>query len=347
MAVDDAHRGITMVPPIEEHRLIKSILCRLGASEDEAEVQADLLVEADLRGHSSHGLQRLPVIVNRIANGVMVPRSAITTSWLGPAFLKVDGGKGFGPVVAFQAIELISERARSTGVALAAISNSNHLGMLAPYVERIARAEQVGIALTTSEALVHSFGGSKKMIGTNPLAVAVPGGARPFVLDMATSRVSMGEILACRDLDKVIPLDWALDQEGKATSDASEAANGSINPFGGAKGYGLALAIELVVATLTSSALGLKIRGTLDPTEQCTKGDVFLAVDAASMGISDIRLEATTYLGEIRAERDGRGCSVDVPGDRSSRLRQERLATGVPVAEQLWLRLQSTLRELT
>ena len=149
-----------------------------------------------MRGRPSHGLQRLPIIVERISNGVIHTGRPIQTIWPTSVFASIDGCGGLGPVVAHQAVEAISRRARETGIAAAGVANNNHIGMLAPYVEAMADREQIGLAMTTSEALVHPFGGRRAMIGTNPLAVAVPADPHHFVFDMATSEVSMGEILS-------------------------------------------------------------------------------------------------------------------------------------------------------
>src|SRR5690606_16166677 len=155
--------------------------------------QADLLLEAELRGRASHGLLRLQRIIERIHNGVADPVTAGEHNWRGN-ILEVDGKRGLGPVVASAALDLLAERAHEQGIAIGAIRNNNHLGMLAWYADRIARRGLILIALCNSEALVHPWGGRKAMIGTNPIAIGVPTAAEPFVLDMATSLVSMGQI---------------------------------------------------------------------------------------------------------------------------------------------------------
>jgi LDH2 family malate/lactate/ureidoglycolate dehydrogenase len=335
-----------LVTAAEELALIKSILSALGVPPAEAAIQAELLLEADLRGHPSHGLQRLPVIVERIRSGVAVPGAAIAARWPTAAFVSIDGARGLGPVVAFRAIELICERAKETGVAIAAISNNNHLGMLAPYVERIADRGQIGLAMTTSEALVHPFGGRRAMIGTNPIAVALPATPEPFVFDMATGEVSMGRILAHLNRGESIPLGWALDEDGHPTSDPAAASRGSISPFGGAKGSGLGLAIELLVAVLTQSATGRHVLGTLDTTEPCTKGDLLVCLDPATLGIGDVAQRVTPYLREIREQSARPGEIVTTPGDRSHASRTRRLEHGIPVATSVWTVVQMLRQEV-
>jgi L-2-hydroxycarboxylate dehydrogenase (NAD+) len=332
---------------VEEARSVTvAILRMLGASSEEAAQQAELLTEADLRGHPSHGLQRLPVLVERIRNGV-VRFGVPTIDWVTAAALKVDGAQGLGPAVAFHAIREIAKRAKQTGVAVGLISDSNHLGMLAPYVQAIAESGQIGIAMTTSEPLVHPYGGRRALIGTNPLAIGIPATPHPFVLDMATSEVSMGRILAHVHRAEPIPLGWALDRNGDATTDPRAAAGGALSPFGAAKGYGLGLAIELLVAVLTQSAVGTSVVGTLDTDQRCNKGDVFICVDPAALRLDDVAATISPFLDEIRSEPSQRPeRPASVPGDRSLERRTHALADGVSVPEGLWHEIQAIHQEL-
>ena len=236
-----------------------------------SEIQVDLLLEAELRGIASHGMLRLPRILQRIANGVTDPRATGTHHWRSEGFLSVDGGAGLGPVVALNAIRSLEERVARTGIAVAAIRNSNHIGMLGYYAERSARQGMSMIALTTSEALVHPWGGRRAMIGTNPVAIAVPaGGGEVFMMDTATGVVSMGEIHDHANRGEPIPPGWAVDAEGHPTTDAAAAKDGAIAPFGGPKGYALGLAFELLVTSLAGAAIGRDVTGTLDDTTICT-----------------------------------------------------------------------------
>ena len=154
-----------------------------------------------------------------------------------------------------RAARAIAERAARTGIAAAAIRNTSHLGMLACYVESLAHAGVVGLAFTTSEALVHPRGGRVALVGTNPLAVALPTDGEPFVMDMATGAISKGEVIARGHRGQELPPGSAVDAEGYPTVDPAAAERGTISPFGGAKGFALGLALELLVAALTETAL--------------------------------------------------------------------------------------------
>ncbi len=335
----------TVISASEELALVTSILRALGAPSSEADLQAEHLLEADLRGHPSHGLRRLPVLVERIRNGVAVPGATPVLTWATPSFASLDGARGLGPVVAHEAIAQATARAASTGVAVVAVSNANHVGILATYVERIALDGRIGLAVTTSEALVHAFGGRRGLIGTNPLALGIPARPRPFVLDMATGEVAMGRILAHAERGEAIPAGWALDAAGEPTTDARAAASGSIAPFGGAKGYGLGLGIELLVAALCASALGTEVRGTLDVSSVCNKGDVFAVLDPEALGLPDVATAVSPYLELVRSD-GGDSHTVAVPGDGSADRRASRLAEGVPVATSVLAAVRALDREL-
>jgi L-2-hydroxycarboxylate dehydrogenase (NAD+) len=320
------------------HRIVSETLIGYGASPSDADRQAMIFLEGDLRDQHSHGVRRLPVLVERMRGGLAASDSGPELTWIADAVLRVDGHRSFGPVAAFAAIDAILERAESTGIAIATVSNSNHLGMLAPYVEHMAAAGQIGLALTTSEALVHPWGGTRAMVGTNPIGIAVPTISEPIVLDMSTAEVSMGKILEHALRGSPIPLGWAIDRAGEPTTDPDEAARGAIAPFGGAKGYALGLALEAIVGVLTRSAFGTAVKGTLDTDSLCTKGDMFLCVSIDRLGLRQELPALAAYLEEIRDSGVNPG-AVTIPGDRARATRRERLAKGIPLHPELWARV--------
>jgi LDH2 family malate/lactate/ureidoglycolate dehydrogenase len=321
---------------------LQAVLAAHGVPEPFARTQADLLLEAQMRGYASHGLLRLPRIVERIVNGVSSPTASGVHEWVGDCFLRVDGERGLGPVVALTALRALIERARRSGIAIGAIRNSNHIGMLAWYGDYIAREGLITIAVTTSEALVHPWGGSRALIGTNPLCIAVPAEPEPLVLDMATSLVSMGKIHDHANRGTAIPEGWALDAHGNPTTDPSAAKGGAIAPFGGAKGYALGLALEVLVTSLAGAAIGTAVTGTLDSDTVCNKGDVFIVISPPRSAAIAEAIHA--YLDEIRVSAvPGSGRSVNVPGDRSRAARARSLAEGVEVDNALWQQILSLL----
>ncbi|MGV8833971.1 MAG: Ldh family oxidoreductase [Devosia sp.] len=308
-----------------------------GVGAEAARQQTDLLLDAELRGVPSHGFLRLERIIARIGNGAADPVTRGVHSWRGDSFLSVDGQQGLGPVVARHAADVAAERARQSGIAVAAISHNNHIGMLAWYAEAIAEAGLVSIILTTSEALVHPFGGGKALLGTNPIAIGVPTDTGPFVIDLATSLVSMGEIHDHAHRGAALPQGWALDADGQPTTDADAAKRGAIAPFGAAKGYALGLAFELLVTALTGAALGRDVTGTLDAEHLSNKGDVFILIDPQSGQGAAL----SAYLETIRQTPPAAGFEqVLIPGERGRARKAARLATGIELADPVWTTMQ-------
>lgn len=333
--------GLTRRVGVDEYRaLVTDVFTRLGACAQYSAEQTELLLQADLRGHPSHGVRRVPTLVGRIRSGVLDPTATPSLAWRSPAVLEVDGGQGFGPPAALRALEAIAERLPEVGLAVALMHDVNHLGMLAPYVEQLADRGFVGIAMSTSEALVHPWGGRHAMVGTNPIAMAIPTHDEPIVLDMATGQVSMGKVLD--HLERGIPLaaGAAVDADGIPTTDAAAAVAGSISPFGGPKGYALAVALEALVALLTGTALGTDVRGTLDRDQRCNKGDMVLGLDPAR-GRGANLAAVTQYVRALREAQPAQGhSSVFVPGDRARESARTNVELGVPVAEAVWSGIQ-------
>lgn len=324
-----------MLISVEDLRNIsENALLAQGVTAANARLQADLLIEAELRGLPSHGLQRLPRLVARLRAGLADPAASGVLCDTRPGVSTVDGERGLGPVVMMQAMERLTERSRAQGVVLAAIRNANHIGMLAYYAEAAAARNLIGIVLTTSEALVHPYGGTEAMLGTNPIAIGIPTGAAPFILDLATSRVSMGKIHHHALTGSPIPEDWAVDEQGRRTRDPQAAKSGAIGPFGEAKGYGLGLGVELLVAALAGSAFAPEVGGTLDATEVANKGDILILIDPAAGEGSAAGL--SVYLDRLRASRpENPALPVAVPGDGMRARRTRALTRGIELPNPL------------
>jgi L-2-hydroxycarboxylate dehydrogenase (NAD+) len=322
---------VVSVPEINAR--VDAVLRAAGVPEAHVEPQRLLLVDAELRGIASHGLLRLPRIVERIGNGVTDPRATGVHDWTAPGVVKVDGQGGLGPVIALNAIAAIAERAKTQGIALAAVTRSDHIGMLGFYADRFAESGQILIALSTSEALVHPWGGRRAMLGTNPIAIGMPTGDGIFMMDTATSMVSMGEVHNHADRGVPIPLGWALDAEGNPTTDAVAARSGAIAPFGGAKGYALGLAFELLATSLAGAAIGRDVVGTLDSDKPCNKADLFIVIDQAMSPVA-------SYLEALRAETPAEGFDgVRIPGERGRELRARAEREGASVADVTWSKI--------
>jgi L-2-hydroxycarboxylate dehydrogenase (NAD+) len=313
--------------------LAERLLIAAGVPGPAAVQQAELLLVAEAKGVPSHGLLRLPRLLRRLANGTASPTNSGKHEWLSPCYLSVDGEQGLGPVVALRALSAVVPAAERHGVAVCSITNNNHLGMLGFYAGRMAERGLACLGMTTSEALVHPWGGTEAILGTNPLALGVPAQPHPLVLDMATSQISMGKVHdhALRD----VPLEpgWALDADGNPTTDPVAAKDGSIAPFGGAKGYGLGIGLGAMVTFLTGAAYGKAVGGTLDDDRPSNKGDLFILMSGGGHSASE-------YLDEVRRSRPADPSTpVAVPGDGARSRYQDSVADGIEIPDGLWREL--------
>jgi LDH2 family malate/lactate/ureidoglycolate dehydrogenase len=256
---------------------------------------------------------------------------------MAPGIVMINGQAGLGPPTAVTAIEQLGERSGTQGVCLAAVRNCAHLGILAPYVERIAAKGLIGIVLTTSEALVHPWAGRERLLGTNPIAIGVPAEPHPLVVDLATSVVPMGKVLDCLERGISLQPGWAVDAAGEPTTDPAEACDGALSPFGDAKGYALGLAVEVLVALLTGTALGRDVVGTLDAERPVSKGDVMVVVDPSVLGAGEAIYRISEYLDSIRqSESRIAGQPVRIPGDGARARRTTGMRRGIDVDDTVW-----------
>lgn len=247
----------------------RKVLVKLGVTEEDARITADVLVMADLRAIFSHGVARLRRYVDGIKSGMMKVHPEVKIVRKTQTTATIDAGGGLGQPVSYQAMKLAIQKAREFGVGFVAARNSNHYGIAGYYAMMALEYELIGISSTNADLLVVPTFGRKAILGTNPISMAVPAGReRPFVLDMATSAVPRGKLEVYDRLGKRIPLGWATDEKGHPTEDPGlvlrnlkERRGGGLLPLGGAgeemgghKGYGLALAVDILCGVLSGAA---------------------------------------------------------------------------------------------
>lgn len=241
------------------------VLERLRVPHGDAQVTAEVLVEADLRGIDSHGVARMGRYVSGIQQGMMRPNAKPRLIHETVNTGTIDADAGLGQPVSHRAMQLAIEKAREHSLGFVAVKNSNHFGIAGFYAMMALAEDMIGICTTNTEVIVVPTFARNALLGTNPVAIAVPSGKeRPFVLDMSTSTVTRGKVEVYARLEKPIPLNWATDEEGAATDDPARViqniikrSGGGLLPLGGAleesgghKGYGLALAVEIFSAVL-------------------------------------------------------------------------------------------------
>ena len=267
-------------------------VCRaLGTPDDIAADVAAVLVAADRRGIASHGTARLPSYVALVDAGVMDPAARPVIDAGRGAFVRFDAGNGWGHHAGRIAIDWGIDTARTTGIALASARNANHYGIAGWYALRAAAAGMIGISMTNTTGSVAPTRSSTGLIGTNPIAIAAPAGHRPaFSLDMATSTVPRGKLEVAERRGTPIPLGWAIDRDGYPTTNPSAALEGALLPLGGLeetagyKGYGLALAVDVLTGVLAGATFGKRISGLFDTAAPSDLGQVFLVIDPGAIG---------------------------------------------------------------
>lgn len=268
-----------------------------GLTRQDAETVSDVLIHADLRGHGSHGLTRIPIYAERIKAGVVKARPDIRFERPSPGFLVVDGDNGPGPVVSVRALEAALEVVRENGICAVAIGHSNHNGSGSYYVEKAVEAGCIAIMMTNAPPSMTVFGGRQAVLGTNPITFGTPlSGGTPVLLDMATSVVARGKIVEAAKRDEAIPQGWALDRNGKPTTSAAAAEKGVVLPLSGPKGSALAIMVEVLCGVLSggrfAGALGNLYSDFTNPQDI---GHFMLLIDVSRTHVSD------AYADRVRA----------------------------------------------
>lgn len=328
------------------------LFAAMGLPSEDARTVAEMLVEADLMGISSHGVSNYIRLIYRpgLRDGRIEARPRITVVRDGPTMALLDGGGGMGQVVATRAMDLAIEKARQSGVGVVAVRGSRHYGAAGVYSRRALEHDMIGVSLTNADQLVLPLGGSESRFGTNPLALAVPAGEEPpFLLDMATSTVPLGRILLAARAGESIPHGWAADSEGRSTDDPDAAFRamrllplGSTLEMGGHKGMGLAMAVDILSGLLSAAGVGI------DDHLGTQVGHLFAA----------LRIDGLRDLGEFKAEMDAflrrvretpathPGTPVIYAGIKEHEARRDRRRRGIPLHPEVVAYLDDLATEL-
>lgn len=327
------------------------ILVGLGVPDDQAAVVAGSLIEADLRGVESHGVHLMALYAERLRGGHLRARTEVTVVRDEGATALLDGGQGLGQISGLAAVDRAVAKAREYGVGSVAVRNSSHLGALAWYTMRGADAGCITLAAQNGPPFVPPFGGVTGIFSTNPLSYAVPAGDEPtLVLDMATTAVAGNRVLLAKKRgDREIPPGWANDERGRPTTDPTLASVRHLQWFGGYKGYGIALLIEILAGVLTGASFGLVDRepGELSGFDRVTRGYLFVALDPAHfVDAATFRADVDRLIRDIHESEPAEGVErVLVPGELEHRRRAERLEHGIPLAQALVEELDRLGRE--
>ena len=308
------------------HALLKEVLLAHDTSEANAEQVAAALVAAEADGQAGHGASRVPSYAAQSRSGKVDGHAVPKLSKVAAAALRVDARGGFAFPALNLAIEAVGELARETGIAAASIANSHHAGVAAHHVEPLANAGLIGLSFSNTPQAIAPWGGRTGLFGTNPIAFAAPRRkGDPLVIDMSLSKVARGRINAAAQKGEPIPEGWAVDREGRPTTDAKAAMDGTMLPMGDAKGAQLVLMVEILAAALSASQFGYEASSFFSGEgEPPHIGQLLVAIDPDPLSRGRFRDRLEDLLGAVMDQPGTR-----VPGMRRYALRREAARIGV------------------
>jgi LDH2 family malate/lactate/ureidoglycolate dehydrogenase len=319
----------------ELRRFICDVLKSTGASEADAATVADGLVWANLRGVDGHGVSRLPRYLKIIERGEIVPKAQPRLIHDRAATFVLDCGHGFGPVAAMQAAAMAVERAKTVGVCFGLIRETTHTGAIGRYAQWMAARGCAAIIMGAGPALMAYHGARVASMATSPIAIAVPSGDGPIVLDMATSTISNGKILQARTTGDPLPAGTVLTAAGEATTDPRDAE--ILLPLGGPKGSGLGLMFEMLASVLAAAPIQARALGPEKRTRHTQNTAIFAIDIAAFRPLDQFSGDADTLAAIIKAlPRQAGFDEITLPGERSRRTEGVRRNSGIPIPLKLW-----------
>ncbi len=331
---------------------LERMLGALGVPAEQAVVVADNLVEADLRGVDSHGSHLMALYDGRVRSGHLRPVTTVTTLDDQGSTVRLDGGLGFGQVAGTAAVDLAVERAREHGMATVSVRELTHLGALGYYTMRAAARGFFAMAFQNGGMVVPPFGGTTSLFSTNPFSYAVPAGTEPdIVYDIATTAAAGNKILLARKRgDASIPEGWANDEHGVPTTDPNAASMLQLQWFGGHKGFGIGLLVEIMSGLLADSCFGATehTESELGGFDRIAKGASFVVLDVSRfLPLDRFRAHVDRLIADVHGSALAPGVErIYVPGEIEAARREERRRAGIPLSSSLVAELDALAASL-
>lgn len=321
-----------------------------GAPEQAATVLAESLVDANLKGIDTHGISRLPIYLKRVKEGLIDPGAEMEFDQGLSSAGVLDANNGFGQVAGRKGMEHATALARTEGIGAVGIRNSQHFGAAGYYCENAVNEGLIGLTLTNSEPAMPPSGGYEAFFGTNPIALGVPTGTGPpIIIDLSTSIVARGQIIAAAQRGESIPEDWAVDQEGNTTTKPDEALDGAVLPMAGAKGYALALLVDILSGVLSGAGFGDRVGSMYeDFTRSANVGHFVAALNVEGFMSPNEFLKRVDDLRENLKSLDTRPDADEIllPGERRYRIQEERREKGIPLDDEIIEQLRTLAAEV-
>jgi LDH2 family malate/lactate/ureidoglycolate dehydrogenase len=316
--------------------VVRAIFSACGVSEADAALLAESLVSADLRGIHSHGVLRIPEYVKKLTKDGVDPRGRPRIVSERGAAIVIDGGNSMGQIGGAFAMKRAIEKARDVGLALAAVRGSNHCGAMDWYTLMAARAGMIGLAGTNALPTMAPWGGMEKIVGINPLSIAMPAKKHsPFVLDFAFGATAHGKIRVYHQKGSPLPEGWAFNADGQPTTDAAQALSGLIQPIGQHKGVGLGMAIGMMATLLSGAAYGTELGDMIKGPGPGLDGHFFAAIDiAAFQDVESFKERVDGVIDEVHQSRPRAGISrLLVPGEIEAEFESAYARDGILLAK--------------
>jgi LDH2 family malate/lactate/ureidoglycolate dehydrogenase len=310
-----------------------------GCRDADALTMAQCLVQSNLWGIDSHGVLRLPDYLGRLRSGAMNAKPGIRTLKSVPGLEVLDADNGPGFIAARAAMSRAIELAEAGNIAAVGIINSNHCGAAALYARMAVEKSMIGIAMSNVAPNMVAAGGSSPITGNNPFAIAAPTfGEFPFVLDISTSAVAGGKLLAAARNGESIPLDWATDREGRPTTDPKVGFEGFLLPMGGHKGFGLALAIDILCGLVTGGSFQHHLKGMYRyPNDPSNTAHLMLVINPlAIIDKQELTSRFREFFDTVKRSPRWDGGEAMLPGEIEHRQELERKRDGIPLPATLY-----------
>lgn len=321
----------------------------LGLPGQDAALLADTLVQADLWGHQSHGVMRTFWYAARLRSGATKAVTEAEVIVDGGAIAVIDGHDGVGQVITCRAMEQAIARARKHGIGAVAVRNSGHFGTAMYFTRLAARADCLGFLSTNASPAMAPWGGREKRVGNNPWSIAAPAGRHaPMVLDIANTAVARGKLYLARQRGEAIPEGWALDAEGRPTTDPVAGIAGNILPFAGHKGYGIATMMDVLSGVLSGSGFGNSVVGPYMPEGRSGVGHLAIALNIASFRpLTEFNRDIEQLVEGLKSVPRAPGVDeIFYPGEREARAEEAARKEGIVIPDDTLAELDAGAREL-
>jgi L-2-hydroxycarboxylate dehydrogenase (NAD+) len=358
--------GYSRIEYAKMKRITENVFLNFGYSQEDSKIIANVILESDLRGIESHGVQRLNWYYRHIQQGRIKVKEQMEIVHETPVSAVIDAHEAIGQLTSYQGMQLAIQKAKHTGFGMVVVRNSNHYGIAGYYPTMAVKEGLLGISMSNGEAMVPPTFGKKAMMSSNPIAVAINAKPYPFILDMATSVVPRGKTEVYVKKKQPLPLGWALDRNGQETQDAAEVnyaiknklfggllpLGGAAETFGGHKGYGLALMVEIFTGIFAGGYTSNFTNGYTGPgiplKNEVKLCPCFIAIDYGIFGDkSEIENRLSKYLQQIRDSEKAEGQTrIYTHGEKEAEARQERMQNGILVNDVTLAEIQKLCEEL-